>query len=327
VADPFNVLISSAGRRVGLLHTFREALQELRLKGRVLAGDVSDLSSAFHAADAGFLVPPCSSSEFVPTMIDLCARENVRLVVPTIDPELPVWAEHREAFLRRGTAVAISTPQVIRIGWDKCATHEWLRSNGFPTVRQVLPEDRETANLPFPLVVKPRTGSAAVGVRVVSDEVELKLAVRQPDVVIQEFAPGVEHTLDVFVDRSGTTRCAVPRMRIEVRAGEVSKGRTVRSEPMIDLASRICSALPGAYGVITVQIFLEEDGEAMRVIEINPRFGGGFPLAWEAGARYPTWLIEDVLGRTPAVRTDWRDGLVMLRYDEAVFVDAGELQT
>jgi carbamoyl-phosphate synthase large subunit len=111
-----------------------------------------------------------------------------------------------------------------------------------------------------------------------------------------------------------------------VRAGEVSKGRTVRSQALIDLSSRICATLPGAYGVITIQIFLEEASGAMRVIEINPRFGGGFPLAWEAGARYSTWLIQDVIGRTPDVRTDWKDDLVMLRYDEAVFVDGKDLR-
>jgi carbamoyl-phosphate synthase large subunit len=295
------------------------------VEGRVLAADVSDLSSAFHLADAGFLVPPCTSREFVPALTDLCEREAIRLVVPTIDPELPVWAEHRESFAENGTTVAISSPEVVSISWDKVDTNEWLRCNGFPTVRQVVPEEGAIVALPFPLVVKPRRGSAAIGVRVVSDHAELSVAIREGDVVVEELAPGDEHTVDVFVDRTGRPLCAVPRRRIEVRAGEVSKGRTVRSEHLIDLASRISATLPGAYGVITVQIFLEADGE-MNVIELNPRFGGGFPLAWEAGARYPTWLIQDVLGRRPDVRTDWRDGLVMLRYDEAVFVDTRDLK-
>jgi carbamoyl-phosphate synthase large subunit len=327
VTDAFNVLVSSAGRRVGLVRAFREALRELGLKGRVFAADVSDLSSAFHLADGSFLVPSCTSAEFVPALMDLCARESIQLVVPTVDPELPVWAEHRQTFADNGTMVAISSPEVISIGWNKVTTNEWLRCNGFPTVRQVvLPLDGGTVPLPFPLVVKPIRGSAAIGVRVVSDDADLSAAIRQGDVVVEEFAPGTEHTLDVFVDRYGNPGCVVPRRRMEVRAGEVSKGRTVRSQPLIDLASRICAALPGAYGVITVQVFLEADSGDMRVIEINPRFGGGFPLAWEAGARYPTWLIQDVLGLQPNVRTDWTDGLVMLRYDDAVFVDARELK-
>ena len=326
MVDGFNVLISSAGRRVGLVRAFRQALEELGLHGQVLAADVSDLSSAFHLSDESFLVPPCTSPEFVPVLLDLCSREQVQLVVPTIDPELPVWADHREAFAQNGTTVAISSPEVIGIGWDKVATNDWLLRNGFPTVRQIIPRDGAIGDLSFPIVVKPRNGSAAIGVQIVEDELTLRAAIRVGDFVAQELAPGIEHTIDVLVDRRGAPLCAVPRRRIEVRAGEVSKGRTVRSQPLIDLASRICAALPGAYGVITVQIFLDDTTGETNVIEINPRFGGGFPLAWEAGARFPTWLIQDVLGRSPAVRTDWKDGLVMLRYDDAVFVDAGDLQ-
>jgi carbamoyl-phosphate synthase large subunit len=320
------VLISSAGRRVALMNTFRSALAEIGIRGKIFAADVTQLSSAYLCADARFLVPTCNSPEFVPALLDICRAQDVRLVVPTIDPELPVFAEHRAAFEESRTTVAISSPQVITIGRDKIATHAWLKESGFPTVRQIVPEDRAVEGLPFPLIVKPRMGSAAIGVRVVRDELELRLATQDRGFIVQEIAPGVEYTVDVFVDRSGEPRCAVPRRRIEVRAGEVSKGRTVRSQSLIDLSSRICATLPGAYGVITIQIFLEEASGAMRVIEINPRFGGGFPLAWEAGARYSTWLIQDVIGRTPDVRTDWKDDLVMLRYDEAVFVDGKDLR-
>jgi carbamoyl-phosphate synthase large subunit len=327
LTDSFNVLISSAGRRVALMTTFRSALAEVGIGGKILAADVTQLSAAYHCADASFLVPACRSPEFVPALLDICRARDVRLVVPTIDPELPVFAEHRTAFAEARANVAISSPQVIAIGRDKIATHAWLRESGFPTVRQVVPENGVVQGLSFPLIVKPRMGSAAIGVRIVRDEQELRLATtRDGEFIVQEIAPGVEHTIDVFVDRWGEPRCAVPRRRIEVRAGEVSKGRTVRSQSLIDLSSRICAALPGAYGVITIQIFLEEASGVMNVIEINPRFGGGFPLAWEAGARYPTWLIQELLGRTPDVRTDWKDDLVMLRYDGAVFVDGKDLR-
>jgi carbamoyl-phosphate synthase large subunit len=309
------------------MNTFRSALAELGVDGKILAADITDLSSAFQCADVSIVVPPCRSPDFVPALLDVCAREGVGLVVPTIDTELPVFAEHRGAFADAGAAVAISSAQVITIGQDKVATHAWLTSAGFPTVRQMIPEDGTVEGLSYPMIVKPRMGSAAIGVRLVRDEAELLATVHDGDFIAQEIAPGVEHTVDVFVDHAGEPRCAVPRRRIEVRAGEVSKGRTVRSQPLINLSTEICAALPGAYGVITVQIFLEEETGVMNVIEINPRFGGGFPLAWEAGARYSTWLIQDVLGRTPDVRTDWKEDLVMLRYDEAVFVDGRNLRT
>jgi carbamoyl-phosphate synthase large subunit len=113
----------------------------------------------------------------------------------------------------------------------------------------------------------------------------------------------------------------VPRRRIETRGGEVSKGVTIRQPPVITLAKQIAEALPGGYGVLNVQIFYDEKTDALAVIEINPRFGGGYPLAHEAGAHMTRWLLEDVFD-LPSTATDdnWRDGLVMLRFDEAVFV-------
>jgi carbamoyl-phosphate synthase large subunit len=133
----------------------------------------------------------------------------------------------------------------------------------------------------------------------------------------------------VLADRDGRCVCAVPRRRIEVRAGEVSKGVTVRSPRLQDLAARICAALPGAFGTITIQVFVDgepDDPDAdLAVIEINARYGGGFPLALEAGAEFPRWQLEELLGLPSTAQADrWRDGLVMLRYDAAVFVDEAD---
>jgi carbamoyl-phosphate synthase large subunit len=108
-----------------------------------------------------------------------------------------------------------------------------------------------------------------------------------------------------------------------VRAGEVSKGVTARSEGLIDLARCVGEALPGAYGPITIQVFMDSSTEETNVIEVNPRFGGGFPLAWRAGANFPRRIIEGIMGIQPSTSVDdWKSGLVMLRYDEAIFVDA-----
>jgi carbamoyl-phosphate synthase large subunit len=143
--------------------------------------------------------------------------------------------------------------------------------------------------------------------------------------VVQEVAPGSEHTVDVLVLSDGRCAGAVPRRRIAVRAGEVEKGVTVRDPAVEDLARRVAEALPGAYGVLNVQIFVDPAQGDMRVIEINARYGGGFPLAFEAGAHYPAWTIEEILGRPSSVTDHWRAGLVMLRYDDAVFAEAADV--
>lgn len=226
----------------------------------------------------------------------------------------------------------ISSPEAVRICNDKKATYAFLVEKGFPTVHQAGTDDARR-NWDYPFLVKPRSGGSSAGVRIVHDEQELEIALRPPtsrkpsvldsggEFLAQSVAPGAEYTVDVYVDRSGRARCAVPRKRLAVRDGEVAKGMTVRLAAVQDLALSIAEALPGAYGVLNIQIFHDEESGGLQVIEINPRFGGGFPLTWEAGAHYATWLIEEALGRKPSASADaWQDGLLMLRWDDAVFV-------
>ncbi|MET0421636.1 MAG: ATP-grasp domain-containing protein [Acidimicrobiia bacterium] len=324
-----NVLVSSAGRRVSLLEHFRESIAALGTGGRVLATDISMFSSAFHRADEAFLVPRCTSDEFVPKLLALCDAHDVGLVVPTIDTELAALAAAREQFLAIGTTVAVSGPATVAIGADKVATNAWLVEGGFPTVRQsdVASVLADPGAWSFPVVAKPSAGSASIGVHVVESADELQPLEAAAGYVVEERATGDELSIDVLVGASGAVRDAVVRRRIEVRGGEVSKGVTVRDPEVIALAVSLGEALPDAYGVLTVQLFLDPIDRTMRVIEINPRFGGGFPLAWQAGARFPQWMLEELEGVpstcTPAA---WRDGLVMLRYDDAVFVDSSDLE-
>jgi carbamoyl-phosphate synthase large subunit len=317
------ILVSSAGRRVELLRSFREALHDLDLDGRIIATDRSWYSSARHSADAGFEVPACSDPAFVPRLVELCAEQRVDLVVPTIDPELPVLAAASSELAAVGTTVAVSAPAVVAIAADKVATHEWLVANDLPTVRQAtlaaVGDDPDA--WPFPLVVKPRFGSAGHGVTIVGDTTELDVAARVAEVVVETVAAGTEYTIDVLVDRAGTCVCAVPRRRLEVRAGEVAKAVTVRSETLERLAFEVCGALPGPFGALTIQVFADDQTGQLAIIELNARFGGGYPLSREAGADFPRWILEDLVGLPSTARADgWRDGVVMLRYDAAVFV-------
>lgn len=335
---PVTVLVSSAGRRVELLRGFRRAVAAVgAAPGRVLATDCSWYSSAFHDADEAFLVPRLDDPEFAPRMLELCLKHDVDLVVPTIDTEMAAWVAHREQFAEIGTTISLSHGDVVAISADKQLTNDWLTANGFPTVRQATAEAvlADPGEWAFPVMAKPRFGSAGLGVGVVRDLDELAVVAgrghQMGEIVVQTLAPGVEHTVDILIDEGGRCRCAVPRRRLEVRAGEVSKAVTLRSPVLADLAARIGEALPGAYGVLNVQVFLDGDAtaqpgelraEQLNVIEINARYGGGFPLSLEAGADFPRWQLEELLGLPSTATPDrWRDGLVMLRYDAAVFVD------
>jgi carbamoyl-phosphate synthase large subunit len=324
---------------VELVRIFRQAVADLTPGGRVLAIDSSWYSAALHEADEGFVFPLLKDPDYVPQLLDLCRRQAVDLIVPTTDREWPVWSEATHRFAAIGTTVAVSAPDVLAIASDKQRTHEWLTNNGFPTVCQTRPAValHDPAAWPLPLMAKPRFGSASEGVSLVRNTAELERLVardeagallndgRPGDMVVQTVAPGDEYTIDVLVDRSGQCLCAVPRRRLEVRAGEVSKAVTVHSEELIELAFGMAKALPGAYGVLNFQIFADVRTGKLAVIEINPRFGGGFPLTHQAGANYARWLLEDLRGLPSTATSDgWRAGLVMLRYDAAVFVDQAQ---
>lgn len=316
------MLISSAGRRGALVRIFQRALRAVGAEGEVLAADASPLSAAGVLADDFVVVPRCTDDEFVPQMRKLCREREISLIIPTIDPELPVYAANRAEFAEIGTTVLISAPEAVAIAGDKLRTHQWFVGEGFPTVPTVpLSEALADPDWGYPTVVKPARGSASLGVALVPNRRALEARAQEPDMVAQAVAPGLEFTADAWVDQRGRCRCVVLRRRLEVRAGESSKGMTVRNPVLQDLVTQVVEALTGAYGAVTVQLFAVD--RTANLIELNLRFGGGFPLAFEAGARYPVWILEELLSLPSTAQRDaWRDGLVMLRYDEAVFVDA-----
>jgi carbamoyl-phosphate synthase large subunit len=325
-----NILISSAGRRVSLMNCFRESLSELGISGRIIAVDATPYSAAVQLADDFYLVPRCTDSQFIPEIQQICEQEQVHLVIPTIDTELPAYAAAKDCFRKLGTQIVISSSDTVAICYNKILTHEWLVAQGFPVPRQAAPEVvlADSQNWALPLIIKPIDGSGSAGVRIVNSFAELtSLVPKSNGVIVQECIEGAEHTVNVFVNRQGRCLCAVPHFRMEVRGGEVSKGVTVKNAQIMEMANLIVESMPGAYGPLNVQCFSMPSGE-LKVIEINARFGGGYPLAHRAGAPIVRWLIEGILGReSHEVFDRWEDGLTMLRYDEAVFVPRATLHT
>jgi carbamoyl-phosphate synthase large subunit len=146
------------------------------------------------------------------------------------------------------------------------------------------------------------------------------LAKRIPNAICQQYIKGTEHTCDVYVDFGMKVRCVVPRRRIEIRAGEISKGQVVKNRRIMDQAAKLVETLGAGPGVITLQLFLTENG-GVKFIEINPRFGGGVPLSIKAGADFPKWILQELLGKSPNIRFDgFEDNLIMLRYDSEVWL-------
>lgn len=320
-----NILLTSAGQRVSLLRSFQESLRSLGIDGKIGAADMRRDAPTMHVADFSVHVPSARDAHYTESLLEACREHRVSLVIPLIDPELPVLAACRKEFEKEGVRVVVSSERTTEIAEDKRNTGAFLIRSGFETPRLLDLENGEPAPT-FPVVIKPADGSSGQSFYRVSSKAELDFYRRRvPNPIIQEFVEGQEYTLDVLADFRGVARCVVPRRRIETRAGESVKGATERDWDLIDLGRRVVDALPGAMGCITVQCFRSPDG-TMPVIEINPRFGGGFPLSYAAGALFPRWIIEMHLGMEPLIElAGWRDGLAMLRYYDAVVVENEDL--
>lgn len=313
-----NFLVSSAGRRGHLVSILQQVAQATG-GGCVVAMDASPLAAAGLLADKFEGVPRVHEAGFADRVLEICEQYSIDVVVPTIDPELPVYAKARVRFENRGHTVWISSPEVVALGSDKWLFHNWLIDSGLASPATARIGDAEAAFPQVPIIAKPRGGSSSIGLISASSVTSLRSQCLTDDYIIQEQLAGYEVTVDFSVDRANRLLGMSARRRLEVRAGEVSKAVTIDHSLLRKEVERLVAALPGAFGVLNVQLFVDDDAESVHFIELNPRFGGGYPLSWQAGARFPLALL-DAPGR--GHRTDARPGVVMLRYDQAVFGDA-----
>jgi carbamoyl-phosphate synthase large subunit len=316
------MLLSSAGRRVGLLRCFRSDARLLGADLEIYATDIApEWSAACLEADHPLAVPPAESDEFIPLLLTLCQRNEITLLVPTIDTELVLLSNARERFKAIGTTVAIADPALVGMARDKLATAQFLAAAGLPTPATAAAEAvlRGEGDWAWPLLAKPRHGSSSRGVQVVENRAALEvLALREP-YVAQEILRGKEYTVSLYFDPGGALICAVPHERVKVRAGEVEKGVTSRHPGLCRLGRDLGAHLNGAFGAMCFQAFLSDDDQAS-IFEINARFGGGYPLIHRAGATFTRWLLEQALGRESSAHDRWHSGAVMLRFDDAIFV-------
>ena len=308
------VLISSAGRRGALVRAFSQA-------GATVHGcDMQpDMSSGCMLADHAHQVPRCTAPDFIDRIEEIVRQNAIRLIVPTIDTELAAYAAAAPRLAAAGAYVHVSPPQVIAVVRDKTRTMQLLAAAGVP-VPDTCTEAELRADpdrLGWPVFGKPVGGSASRGLGTYARLADLPDSFPEP-MMFQPVLKGPEYTVNMFIDRAGDLRCVVPHLRIQTRAGEVEKGRTVRRADLRDIAQGIARALPDARGVLCFQV-IDDAARGPQVIEINARFGGGYPLAQHAGAQFAQWLMAELAGQPSGANDDWRDGVTMLRYDDAVF--------
>lgn len=320
MADRRNILLLSSGRRVSLARSLRRVAENNG--ARFYTADMQpEMSAACKDYGIFEILPAVVDPSYPDALASLCERLEIGLVIPTIDTELNVLADLHDDFFAAGTAVIVCDQDLIVIARDKRRTAKFFESFGVESPKQYPLEAPQ-----FPAIAKPFDGSLSRDITILHKLEDFTQKVRQTqNLMLAQYIDPASHdefTCDAYYDRSGVLRCVVPRLRIEVRGGEIAKGRTVKNN-IVDLFRSKLNRIPGARGCLTFQFFRNRDTGKLYLIELNARFGGGFPLSDAAGADYPRWLYEEwVNGLRIADCDDWQDGLTMLRYDDAVFVPA-----
>ena len=316
-----NVLITAASRRVALVRAFRRALHEVGTNGIVVVTDVNPLSPAMREADRAHRVPLSTSPTYLDRIAELCQRDRIGLLVPTIDDELTLFGRAAATFAHMGTQVAVSPPRTSQICGDKFETCRHLAAHGVAAARSYLPRTLPPSP-PLPLFVKPRTGRGGVAAFPAHTARELDFFMAYvPDPVVQTYLDGPEFTIDLLCDFAGRPLAAVPRERVVIRAGVIDRGRTVRSRPLLDLTLACADVLPFV-GAVNIQCRIV-DGRPV-IFEINPRFSGGIALTTAAGADFPRMLIELALGRgVQPVIGRYQADLWMSNFESSVFFATG----
>ncbi len=321
-SSDITLLFSCVGRRVELLQAFRAAASRLGVSLRLIGTDITPTAPALACVDEAHLTPKIADPSYVSALMQIVRDSRADAIVPTIDTDLPILAESASAIAAAGCRPLVAAPEVVRICFDKLETHRFLSSHGIDTPATHLPDERRFSPTPAQrCFIKPRHGSASVGAHVVSSAAELEfLLARVEEPILQEYLEGEVYTLDVYTGLTGRPRCVVPRRRLQVRGGEVTRGVVVKDAEIMSAGRRVAEALgPSALGMITLQCIVTAQ-RRICFIDINPRFGGGAPMGIAAGADYPGWLLRELRGERFEIAFDgFRHGLCMLRYDWSVF--------
>jgi carbamoyl-phosphate synthase large subunit len=314
-----NILLLSAGRRVELAEAFRFEIASRSLVSKLFATEIKpEFSAACQVVDQSLKAPRVTDPAYIDYLLSTCLARDIGLVVPTIDTELLLLSQNRSRFAAHGIHIVISDEELVHTCRDKRLIANLFAQMGIDTPK-IYPREK----IQFPCFAKPYDGSCSIGALVLREPQMLSNAVASDKkmMFMELIEDGFdEYTVDAYFNRRGILCCFVPRQRIETRAGEVSKGVT-RKHHVYEYLLEKLPALRGARGCITLQLFSNATTGRFAALEINPRFGGGFPLSYSAGANYPGWLIDEyLLGRDISFLDSWEPNLLMLRYDAKVLV-------
>ena len=313
-----NVLILSAGTRNKIVQYFKK---ELNGEGKVIATDCSNLAPAIYEADGYYIVPRITDENYINIILDICKKENIDTLISLIDPELSLISKNIELFREIGVNPIISDYDKVEMCFDKYEMYKFLINNNFKTPKSYIDkekffEDLEKGEITFPVFVKPVRGSASININKINNKEELEVIWKQADnLIIQEFMNGQEYGADVYIDMLSNEPVAIfTKKKIKMRAGETDKSVSVKDEVLFNLIKDFVKKV-GFKGIIDIDIF-EIDGEYY-ISEVNPRFGGGYPHAYECNVNVPKMIINNIDGIENEEQIgNYEENVYMMKYNE-----------
>lgn len=320
-----NILILSAGTRNKIVQYFKRTLAE---QGRVIATDMSAVAPAIYEADKYYVVPRITEPGYIDLILDICQKENVSGVLSLIDPELSLLAENCKRFAEIGVTVIGSGFELCERALDKMKMYNWLSQHHYPCARsydnlRTFLADVEQGLIHYPVFVKPTRGSASLSVSKAYDRETVEfLFSKNNNLMIQEFLDGQEIGADVYIDMiSGEVVSIFTKKKILMRAGETDKAVSFKDKELFDLIKRFAED-SGFRGQIDIDIF-QVDG-VYYISEVNPRFGGGYPHAFESGVNHMQLILNNLKGIANNARIgNYQEGIIMMKYSEVGIVRNG----
>lgn len=313
-----NILILSAGTRDKVVQYFRKAFSG---KGNVIATDMSELAPALYDADKYYIVPRMTAPNYLDVILDICKKEKITGVLSLIDPELSLLAENIRKFEAIGTKVIGSSYELCELALDKFQMYNWLTEHNYKCAKSYMDKevffaDVEAGKISYPVFVKPARGSASIAISKVYDKETVELLFAHDEgLMIQEFLDGQEIGADVYIDMVSKEIVSIfTKKKIKMRAGETDKAVSFKDEKLFTLIEKFVSEA-GYIGQIDIDIF-EINGEYY-ISEVNPRFGGGYPHAYESGCDHMTMIAENLVGRVNNANIgNYDNGICMMKYNE-----------
>lgn len=315
-----NILILSAGTRNKIVQYF---VRTLNGSGNVIATDMSSLAPAIYEADKYYIVPKMTDPGYLEMILDICRKEKIKGVLSLIDPELSLLAEHREKFEAIGTTVIGSSYTLCEMSLDKFQMYNWLKTHGYKCAKSYMDKeaffaDVDAGVITYPVFVKPARGSASISISKVYDRETVELLFAHEDgLMIQEFLDGQEIGADVYIDMVSHEVVSIfTKKKLKMRAGETDKAVSFQDEKLFALIEQFVK-VAGYNGQIDIDIF-DVNGEYY-ISEVNPRFGGGYPHAFESGADHMKLIVNNLEGKAnECVIGQYENGTYMMKYNEVM---------